>query len=252
LASRGPGGVEGSLKRLYEDPRTLLGSRAERADLQAEMLAETASVLARPVVAAGTGCGDGRATAVVMARCKRTAGAQVSLFGLDWSREALEKARRSGVRVVRASISGSRLPPASGSVEVVIMSELIEHLVDTDAVLDEAAKVLVPGEAVVVDAQSGCLAQQGTPRGRRSARLCRGQPVRHLRPPGHEVVGHLSVFTRRALEQLLVVAGFVDIEITGPLITSCRGRCARSTACFVAHRAVRRSFSRPRGGRRER
>jgi hypothetical protein len=95
------------------------------------------------------------------------------------------------------------------------MSELIEHLVDTDAVLDEAAKVLVPGEAVVVDAQSGCLAQQGTPRGRRSARLCRGQPVRHLRPPGHEVVGHLSIFTRRALEQLLVVAGFVDIEITG-------------------------------------
>ena len=36
------------------------------------------------------------------------------------------------------------------------------------------------------------------------------------------------------------------------LLRDVPSRCARSTACFVAHRAVRRSFSRPRGGCRER
>jgi hypothetical protein len=33
--------------------------------------------------------------------------------------------------------------------------------------------------------------------------------------PGHEVVGHLRVFTRRALEALLVAHGFVNVTITG-------------------------------------
>jgi hypothetical protein len=29
------------------------------------------------------------------------------------------------------------------------------------------------------------------------------------------VVGHLRIFTRRALEEILVAAGFVEIDITG-------------------------------------
>jgi hypothetical protein len=33
--------------------------------------------------------------------------------------------------------------------------------------------------------------------------------------PGHQVAGHLRVFTRRALEQLLASVGFVEIDIKG-------------------------------------
>ena len=248
-----PVGVEGSLKRAYEDPRTLLRSGAERADLQPEMLAETASVLARPVVAADTGCRDGTATAVAMARCERTAGAQVSLIGLDWSRAALEEARRRGVREVRASISRSGLLLASGSVEVVIMSELIEHLVDTDAALDEAARVLVPGGRLLLSTPN--LAAWYN-------RVLLAVGVQ----PAYTEVSLCGIFGRRATRWSVICASSPTEPSSscwsprdsstsrsrGPLITTCRGRCARSTACFVAHRAVRRSFSRPLGGCRER
>jgi len=211
-----PFGAEDSLKRLYEDPRTPLRSGPERAELQAAMLANTASVLARPLVVVDIGCGDGTATAVAMARCQGTAGAQVSLIGLDWSWAALEVARRRGVRVARASITGSGLPLASGSVDVVIMSELIEHLVDTDVALDEAARVLVPGGRLLLSTPNlaawynRVLLAVGVQPAFTEVSL-RGIYGR----PGHEVVGHLRIFTRRALEQLLASAGFVGIEITG-------------------------------------
>lgn len=248
-----PFGTEEVLRRLYEDPRTPFCSGLERAELQAAMLADTATVLARPLVVGDIGCGDGTATAVAMARCQMTAGAEVSLIGLDWSRAALEEARRRGVRVAWASVTGSGPPLASGSVDVVIMSELIEHLVDTDAALDEAARVLVPGGRLLLSTPNlaawynRVLLAVGVQPAFTEVSL-RGIYGR----PGHEVVGHLRIFTRRALEQWLASAGFVGIEITGALITTCPGRCARSTASFAAHQAFRRSFSRLRGGRHER
>jgi SAM-dependent methyltransferase len=151
-----------------------------------------------------------------MARCKLTPGAEVNVIGLDWSCAALDLARRRGIRVARATIDGAGLPLASGSVDVIIMSELIEHLVDTDAALDEAARVLVPGGRLLLSTPN--LAAWYN-----RVLLALGiQPIFtevSLRAiygrPGHQVAGHLRVFTRRALEQLLASVGFVEIDIKG-------------------------------------
>ncbi|MGD0943256.1 MAG: class I SAM-dependent methyltransferase [Acidimicrobiales bacterium] len=207
---------EPALKRLYEDPRTPLSSGPERARMQAAMLAEAAALSPRPIVAIDVGCGDGTATAVAIARCELTPGAEVRVIGLDWSCAALDLASRRGVRVARAAIDSAGLPLASGSVDVVIMGELIEHLVDTDAALEEAARVLVPGGRLLLSTPN--LAAWYN-----RVLLALGvQPVFtevSLRGiygrPGREVAGHLHIFTRRALEQLLASAGFVEIDVTG-------------------------------------
>ncbi len=208
--------TEPSLRELYEDPGTPLSSGLERAQIQATMLAGIASSSPRPLVAVDVGCGDGMATALAAARCEQTPGADITIIGLDWSSAALEGARRRGVLVVRAAIDSPGLPLASASVDVVIMSELIEHLVDTDAALAEVGRVLVPGGRLLLS----------TPN--LAAWYNRVLLVLGIQPlftevslrgiygrPGRVVVGHLRIFTRRALEEILASAGFVGIDIAG-------------------------------------
>ena len=205
-----------SLRRLYEDPRTPLSSGLERAELQGSVLARTASASGRPLVALDVGCGDGRATVVAMARCKLTAGAEVSFIGLAWSVAALELARDRGLRVARADLAGAGLPLAGASVDVVVMSELIEHLVDTDAALEEAARVLVPGGTLLLSTPNLAAWYNRVLLAVGVQPLFSEVSLRGIYGrPGHVVAGHLRIFTRRSLEQLLSARGFIDIDITG-------------------------------------
>lgn len=208
--------TDSPLRRHYEDPATPLSSGSQRAVLQAELLARAVGVSTRPLVVVDLGCGDGAATAVAIERCRLVPGAQVKVLGLDWSSRALERARARGVVVARAALGGAGLPLASASVDVVVMSELIEHLVDTDGALEEAARVLVPGGTLLLSTPN--LAAWYN----RVLLAVGVQPVFtevSLRGvfgrPGHVVAGHLRIFTRRALEEVLVSRGFEAIEITG-------------------------------------
>jgi SAM-dependent methyltransferase len=108
------------------------------------------------------------------------------------------------------------LPLAPASVDVVIMSELIEHLVDTDAALAEAWRVL---------ARDGTLLLSTPNLAAWYNRVLLAVGVQPLFTevslhgiygrPGSEVVGHLRIFTRRALAGLLEASGFVDVDISG-------------------------------------
>jgi len=206
----------GALRRLYEDPATLLSSGPERAELQAAILAAVAASARRPLLAVDIGCGDGMATAVASARCAQTPGADVSIFGLDWSSVALGRARRRGVPAARASVEGSGLPLASASVDVVLMSELIEHLVDTDAALAEARRVLVPGGTLLLSTPNLAAWYNRVLLAFGFQPLFTEVSLRGIYGrPGKHVVGHLRLFTLRALEELLAATGFVEISITG-------------------------------------
>jgi SAM-dependent methyltransferase len=96
------------------------------------------------------------------------------------------------------------------------MSELIEHLVDTDAALDEAFRVLKPGGSLLLS----------TPN--LAAWYNRGLVALGVQPvfsevslygvygrPGSVVAGHLHLFTRRALVGLLAARGFSAITVRG-------------------------------------
>jgi SAM-dependent methyltransferase len=201
----------GRLRAFYEDPGTTVSSGPERARRQARMLA---AVLAQRTGAqriVDVGCGDGSATHLVSGLSARN-----TVIGVDWSATALARARARGLLVVQGGVDNSGLPLADGCADVVIMSELIEHLVDTDTAVEEVRRVLRPGGVLLLS----------TPN--LAAWFNRGLVGLGIQPvfsevslrgiygrPGHEVVGHLRLFTRRALVEFLAARGFRCERVLG-------------------------------------
>jgi SAM-dependent methyltransferase len=201
--------VTAALNDFYEVPGTTVSSGPDRARRQAEMLAEVLSRRTGRQRIVDVGCGEGSATYLV-----RRLDPGNTVIGVDWSAMALKQAQARGVLVVQGGID--RLPLPDASVDVVIMSELIEHLVDTDAAAEEARRVLRPGGTLLLS----------TPN--LAAWYNRGLIGLGIQPvfsevslkgiygrPGQEVVGHLRLFTRRALEGFLTARGFTCERVCG-------------------------------------
>jgi SAM-dependent methyltransferase len=201
----------GSLREFYENPAVPLSSGPDRARRQARMLSSVLRGIPAPAVIVDVGCGDGLATSVAA-----TTSPGHHFVGVDWSADALRQARGRGLSLVRAGVEGPGLPLASGAADVVIMSELIEHLVDTDAALEEAWRVLKPGGSLLLSTPNlaawynrGLLAFGVQPVF--SEVSLRGVFGR----PGSQVAGHLRMFTKRALTGLLAARGFGSITVAG-------------------------------------
>jgi len=198
------------LRAFYENPETPLSSGPDRARRQARMLTGILRNAHRPAVILDVGCGDGSA----LAAAKEHNPAH-RFAGIDWSADALRQARAHGLTVLRGSVD-PRLPVADGAADVVIMSELIEHLVDPDGAVAEVRRVLRPGGDLLLS----------TPN--LAAWYNRGLLAAGIQPvfsevsltgvfgrPGHIVAGHLRLFTRRALTEFLTASGFRCLTVAG-------------------------------------
>jgi SAM-dependent methyltransferase len=207
VTSRAPGDP---LQAFYENPGVPLSSGPDRAGRQARMLAAILRGVAAPAVILDVGCGDGAALAVAARQNPAH-----RFAGIDWSADALRQAGGRGLSVLRGSIS-SRLPVADGTADVVIMSELIEHLVDPDGAVAEVRRVLRPGGSLLLS----------TPN--LAAWYNRGLLAAGIQPvfsevslhgvfgrPGRVVAGHLRLFTRRALTGFLAASGFRCVTVAG-------------------------------------
>jgi len=196
------------LRDFYEGPDVPLRSGPDRAQRQARMLAEILRDVAGPAVIVDLGCGDGSALAVAAEHNPAH-----RFAGIDWSGDALRQAQALGLTVLRG---GMDLPVADGAADVVIMSELIEHLVDPDAAVAEARRILRPGGSLLLS----------TPN--LAAWYNRGLLALGIQPifsevslrgvfgrPGRVVAGHLRLFTRRALTEFLTASGFRCVTVTG-------------------------------------
>jgi SAM-dependent methyltransferase len=198
------------LQAFYENPDTPLNSGPDRARRQARMLAGILRDVTGSALILDVGCGDGSALAVAATQNQRH-----RFAGIDWSADALRQARARRLMVLRGSVS-PRLPIADGAVDVVIMSELIEHLVDPDGAVAEVRRVLRPGGSLLLS----------TPN--LAAWYNRGLLAVGIQPvfsevslngvfgrPGRVVAGHLRLFTRRALTGFLTASGFRCVTVTG-------------------------------------
>jgi SAM-dependent methyltransferase len=198
------------LQAFYESPGVPLSSGPDRARRQARMLAEILRDTPAPAVILDLGCGDGSALAAAAAQ-----NAKHKFAGIDWSADAVRLARQQRLTVVRGGVD-RRLPFADGQADVVIMSELIEHLVDPDGAVAEVRRVLRPGGDLLLS----------TPN--LAAWYNRGLLAVGIQPvfsevslhavfgrPGHVVAGHLRLFTRRALTEFLAASGFRCVTVAG-------------------------------------
>ncbi|HET9442167.1 MAG TPA: class I SAM-dependent methyltransferase, partial [Acidimicrobiales bacterium] len=151
------------------------------------------------------GAGDGYATSCAGARTGATVAVSVDA-GFPAPLAPLEMP----VTRVRADVGG-RLPFADASFDVVMSLEVIEHLLDPDRLLEEAARLLAPDGVLVLSTPrldgllvvANLLAGLQPPGVDASARHRYGNTLGEGRPSGH-----LHLFTRKALLEALAHHGF--------------------------------------------
>lgn len=198
------------LRDFYADPAVPASSGPDRAYRQAEMLAQVLADAPARALILDVGCGDGSATQTAATR-----NGSHRFVGLDWSVPSLAQARERGLTVLGAELDAG-LPVRSASVDVVVMSEVIEHLVDTDSAAQEAHRVLKPGGTLLLSTPNlaawynrGLLAVGVQPVfSEVSLRSVFGRP-------GNQVAGHLRMFTRRGLVEFLAAYGLRTIRVRG-------------------------------------
>jgi SAM-dependent methyltransferase len=122
------------------------------------------------------------------------------VVGLDVSHAALRAARQRAVHPVRAQLEVS-LPFRDGGFATVVAAEIIEHVFDTQSVINELARALSPGGWLVITTPN-LVALSGR------AQLVLGRSPHNVEfdaSPG--TAGHIRYFTFDTLELLLHRAG---------------------------------------------
>jgi SAM-dependent methyltransferase len=128
---------------------------------------------------------------------------------IDLSFPALYEVRKRGFSPLVASAEGMKLPFPDHTFNIVVLDEVIEHLVDTDSIMAEIHRVLTPDGQLLISTPN--LAAWFN----RLALLFGIQPAfsevsfkKVYGRPGSGLVGHLRLFTRRALVQFVEDNGF--------------------------------------------
>ena len=138
------------------------------------------------------------------------------VFCIDLSSPALDEVKRKGLVPLIASAEGAHLPFGDTSFDIVVFNEVIEHLVDTDSIMDEIHRVLKPKGLLLLSTPN--LASWFN----RGAILLGVQPAfsevsfrKVYGRPGSGLVGHLRLFTRRALVEFVGDSGFEIESVRG-------------------------------------
>lgn len=123
------------------------------------------------------------------------------VWGVDLSEEQLQKARTKGIHAHWKDVSrGLDFP--DGAFTTVVASEVIEHLVDTDSLLEEIRRVLQPhGTLLLTTANLASLNNR--------LRLPLGMYPTFMDYSVREGVGHVRYYTMPVLRRQMAQHGFV-------------------------------------------
>jgi SAM-dependent methyltransferase len=218
-----------ALRRFYDTHYAVL----EGDDRSREMrLAFAMESLAGEAIPAGArildvGCGVGNNLTRVSNGLHLDAPA---LIGVDISIEAVTQARSHGIDAHQLDVNCERLPFADGSIDAVLFLEVIEHLWNSDLIMEEVHRTLRNGGVLILTTPN--LASWAN----RLALLLGFQP------PSLEVslrggfglpsglrgnVGHIKSFTRRALLEYVSYWGFDVWKVGASVAGGTRGLIAR-------------------------
>jgi 2-polyprenyl-3-methyl-5-hydroxy-6-metoxy-1,4-benzoquinol methylase len=134
---------------------------------------------------------------------------KMKVIGIDFSPKALEKARESGVECYEIDIEKGLPKRWRNKFDSILMSEVLEHIFDTDFVIDELKKVLRPEGILVLTVPNAC---RITYRGL----MLFGYAPRCIeyRARGEEV-GHIRAFDIHRIKKLLIDHKFRIEKIVG-------------------------------------
>ena len=146
----------------------------------------------------------------------------------DISEAAVQACRERGLEAHRAAIGESPLPFDSNSFDVVHMAEVIEHLAHPDRAMEEIRRVLRPkGHVIISTPNLACLPNRLLlPLGLQpiftevSEDRVLGRGI-HLFGQDSKPVGHLRIYSKRALLEFVELSGFRTVRLRGvPLHTN--------------------------------
>lgn len=124
--------------RFFDQADAYLSEKVDRRILRIrEFLRQTWEGLAAPAAALDIGCGNG----AILNRLP----AGVYKAGIDVSEKLLDLAKAKGVDTFRVNVDESPLPFPDGRFDLVMATDVIEHVVHTDHLMNEINRVLRPG-----------------------------------------------------------------------------------------------------------
>ncbi|MBW2971359.1 class I SAM-dependent methyltransferase [Candidatus Woesearchaeota archaeon] len=132
-----------------------------------------------------------------------------NVFGIDISSEAIRKAKQKGVDAMVHDVS-ERFPFKSDSFDIVVCMEVIEHIYDTDFLINELNRIMKQrGLLILTTPNLASLSNR--------IRLLFGKHP-HLSEYrlGNENSGHIRNYTKRALVMQLKEYGFKIRKVVAP------------------------------------
>lgn len=162
------------------------------------------------------GCGDGR-VAQIMGEKLGT-----RFYGVDISKKGVELAKKKGVKAKVADVSDN-IPFKDNYFDLVISTEVIEHVTDPDGLLKEVYRVLKPGGLLLLTTPN---LSSWTNRFlfllgiypiflEASTEVPIGYGFFSRFIKGHHVVGHVHVFNLRALKDIVTFHNYSIKKIVG-------------------------------------
>lgn len=131
----------------YEDPTVATGSGGDRLDFERlERLAERITACAAPTACVlDLGCAGGGLLEALRRR------GFVSLHGADAAPACVEGVRRSGFGATLTSFSELGSADIGGPFDVIILSHVLEHVLELRALMATATKLLAPGGKIYAE-----------------------------------------------------------------------------------------------------
>jgi methionine biosynthesis protein MetW len=158
------------------------------------------------------GCGDGSFIIKFKKQCET--------FGVDISQNAIKIAKEAGINAYEVDVSSERLPFQDEYFDIVYMGDVIEHLTNPDFAIKEVARVLkLNGFLVLSTPNLACWSN-------RLLLLLGMQPLFSevstaktfgRGPKSYDFcpVGHLRIFTYKALKEFLTYYHFNIVKVKG-------------------------------------
>lgn len=158
------------------------------------------------------GCGDGSLIIKFKKHCET--------FGVDISQNAINMAKEAGINAYQADVSSERLPFQDEYLDIIYMGDVIEHLTNPDFAIKEVTRVLKPDGFLVLSTPNLAfwlnrllllLGMQPLFSEVSTAKTFGRGPKSYDFCP----VGHLRIFTYKALKEFLTYYHFNIVKVRG-------------------------------------